>query len=42
MSLVRIPLWLCGGFILAMFQQRCPQCKHKMTLHKKIDGKFVD
>lgn len=43
MAIPRLVIFVCGGFLMGMFQKKCPQCGHKMNLHqKRADGSFQD
>lgn len=39
---VRIALWTVTFWNVRLFQKWCPQCGHRLAIHKRIGGRFVD
>ena len=43
LGIPRLIIWVLTFWNIGLFQKKCPQCGHKMTLHKKrADGSFQD
>lgn len=34
--------WICTVWNIQLFQKKCPQCGHKMSEHKMVEGRFAD
>jgi len=38
----RILWWFLTVWNIRLFQKRCPQCGHKMSMHQMVRGRFQD
>lgn len=42
MALPRLAVHLATFWNLKLFQRRCPECGHRMSIHRKVRGRLVD
>jgi len=42
MTPLRLISWALTFWNLRLLQRRCPECRHRMGLHSKVGGRFVD
>lgn len=42
MALPRLVWWACTAWNIGLVVKRCPQCRHLMSVHKMVEGRFVD
>lgn len=38
----RLVHWLLTIWNIRMFQKWCPQCGHRLSIHRRVGGRFAD
>jgi hypothetical protein len=42
LAIFRLIIWLFWGLWVGLFQKKCPQCGHLLSIHQRVNGRFVD